>query len=71
MTHTGRLSAVRLSPKQVALLAGRASAVNLYGDRLLEWLEFECDIAVTRLEAIPAARLDYVLEKLERNFGTT
>jgi hypothetical protein len=53
-----------IGPKQVNLLIATGIGANLRGDRLLEFIEFECGINVTKLEEIKERDLGFILKKL-------
>jgi hypothetical protein len=66
MSNTERFAFAKITGRQVGLVTARAAEKNLRGRDLLEWLEYECDVEVDRLEDIPAAWLDAILLNLER-----
>ena len=65
MSETQKFAMKKISGRQVAMLSARATQKNLYGQALLEFLEYECDTNVTRLEDIRAVDFDRILKRLE------
>lgn len=64
MSKTEQHANAKITGRQVGLLIARGAEANKHGQALLEFLEFECDVAVAKLEDVPAYRLDYILKQL-------